>query len=677
MPFTPTRLVLAAALLFALGFAWRIVDRDVWRARLAERFIAGLPWGTLVTVAIVVGFYLVAQSGLTHPDAPVVYAFVSWSYLYPTGILTAGIAHGGPGHIVSNVTGTLVLAPIVEYVWSHYPGGVRRSATVSDTADDASRRIVTDGGARTTEAADTSRDRRLRDRPWVRAVVVFPAALLSIAFLTAAFSLGPGLGFSGALYAIVGFAVVTRPLATVLGVVATSAVGTVFTAFTNPIVREAFEAGPPAPPGWAGVGFQAHLLGFLLGVLLAVALLAARGSRPRIDRVLAGTLLVGIVQSVWLVTGGGGDEFVLYRGAGVAFLFVLAAVVTTAVAGSARPLIDRISPLDRPAAGGTPRPIEDESDQPIETESGRSAAGTRYGRRTRLAVAWLTFVVLGCALGAVASIALDGPIIMSVAGAAILALVLSLPALPAVLPRRIHDGPLSRRGGAVVALLALTVLISLPMAVFGLIVIDQPSIEGSQAIEIRDYTVAYVADEPAPRSTVVDLGDGFTGGTTDGVVVASDAREIWTVAERPAVLAHEGTATVVVGGVGWREEVAVDRAAWDVVGNETAYAVDLEHDGESVRSYVGDAVRSASRLDGHHLAVVPTETGFEVRATAADGTGDDERSATVPEPGEETSLGEFRVRTEAVGSNGAGDDADARLVVEGADASVVIAERPA
>ncbi len=668
MPFTPTRLVLAAALLFAFGFAWRIVDRGAWRARLEDRFIAGLPLGTLVTVAIVVGFYLVAQSGLTHPDAPVVYAFVSWSYLYPTGILTAGIAHGGPGHIVSNVTGTLVLAPIAEYVWSHYPGGARRGARTGDTADDAPRRVVTDGGVRTTETADAARGRRLLDRPWIRAVVVFPAALLSIAFLTAAFSLGPGLGFSGALYAIVGFAVVTRPLATVLGVVVSSAVGTVFTAFTNPIVREAFESGPPAPPGWAGVGFQAHLFGFLLGVLLAVALLSARGSRPRIDRVLAGTLLVGIVQSVWLVTGGGGDEFVLYRGAGMAFLFVLAVVVTTAVAGSGRPLIDRASPLDRFADAGSDRPTEDESD--------RSFTGTRYGRRNRLATAWLAFVVLSGALGAVASIALDGPITLSVAGAAILTLVLSLPALPAVLPRRIHDGPLSRRGGAVVVLLALTVLISLPMAVFGLLVVDQPSIEGSQTVEIRDYTVAYVAEEPAPRSTLVDLGEGFTGETTDGVVVASDAREIWTVAERPAVLAHEGTATVVIGGVGWREEVAVDRVEWNVVGNETAYAVDLEHDGESVRSYVGDAVRSESRLDGHHLAVVPTETGFEVRATAAGGTDDDERSVTVPEPGEETSLGEFRVRTETVGANGAGDD-DARLVVEGPDASIVIAERPA
>lgn len=653
MPFTPTRIALAVTLVLLLGFAWRVTDRAAWRVRLGERFIAGIPWGTVVTVVIVVGFYLTAQSGLTHPESPVVYAFVSWSYLYPTGIVTAGIAHGGPAHIVSNVTGTLVLAPIAEYVWSHYPGGARPSDTARDSSGysrgDAPRRVATDGGAGATEAAADSRNRRLLDRPWFRAIVVFPAVLLSIAFLTAAFSLGPGLGFSGALYAIVGFAVVTRPLSTVVGVVATSAVGTAFTAFTTPVVRETIEAAPPAPPGWAGVGFQAHLLGFLLGVLLAVALLSARGSRPRTDRVLAGTLLVGIVQSVWLVTGGGADEFVLYRGAGMAFLFVLVVGVSTAVAGSSRPLVE-----------GVPLP-------------GRvSSALTRPGSRGRIATAWPVVVVFGCALGAGVSIRLGGPVAVSVGGAAILALVLSLPALPAALPRRIYAGPLSRRGGAVVALLALAVLISLPMAVFGLLVVDQPSIEGSETMEIRDYTVAYVADEPAPRSTVVDLGEGFTGGTTDGVVVASDAREIWTTAERPAVLAHEGNASVVVGGIGWREEVTVERVAWDVVGNETAYAVDLERDDESVRSYVGDAVRSESRLGGHRIAVVPTESGFEVRASA----GDETRSASVPDPGEEAPLGEFRVRTEAVESNGV-DDVAARLVIEGDDASVVIAEQPA
>ncbi|WP_179213650.1 rhomboid family intramembrane serine protease [Halorubrum vacuolatum] len=684
------------SLCFLAAFAWHVLDRDAWRERLTDRFVLGVPWGTLVTVAVVVGFYLFAQSGFQYPDAPVIYAFISWSYLYPTGILTAGIAHGGADHIVSNMTGTLVLAPIAEYVWGHYRGGSRK------------------------RAADSQADNGLLGRPWLRAVVVFPAALFAVAFLTAAFSLGPGLGFSGALYGIVGFAVVARPLATVVGVVATSAVGTIFTAFTSPLVRETLSVGPPAPPSWAGVGFQAHLLGFLIGALLAIALLSARGTRPRMDRVLGGTLVVGVVQSVWLLTGGGADEFVLYRGVGMTFLFGLTVLIALAAAGSARPLIVRV-PLLEPSVSGAgstssePSKADDtgafewvtqdstEGDTPADGSKSteRHPSDTAHGKprkprvRRGIAAAWVVLVVLASALVAAASIALDEPAAISLLSAAILATLLSLPAIPAILPRRLHSGPLTRRGGAVLVIVGLTLLASLPMVVFGLLVVDDPSIEGSEAIEIGDYSVAYVDDEPAPQSGAIDLGEGFTGGTTDGVIVTSDEREMWTVDERPAVLAHEGETTVVVGGIGWREEVAVDRVAWDVVGNETAYAVDLEHDEEEIRSYVGDVIDSDSRVDGHALAVAPTDDGFEVRATPTEGatdgdaTGDegvgdaaeDPLTATVPEPGEEESLGDLRIRTVPVDGDGGSDledeDVDARLVVEGSGSTVVLAERRA
>ena len=717
MPVTPTQVALGVATCFLAGFAWQVADRSGWRARLTDRFVLGVPWGTLVTVAVVVAFYLFAQSGLRHPEAPAVYAFVSWSYLYPTGMLTAGIAHGGADHIVSNMTGTLVLAPIAEYVWGHYRGGSRE------------------------RAAESGANRGLLGRPLVRAIVVFPLTWFAIAFLTAAFSLGPGIGFSGALYGIVGFAVVTRPLATVVGVVATSAVGTVFTAFTTPLVRETLAAGPPTPPGWAGVGFQAHLLGFLIGVLLAIALLSARGSRPRLDRVLAGTLLVGIAQSVWLLTGGGGDEFVLYRGIGMTFLFGLVVLVAVAVAGPDDPLIERIPLLEPPVSAAEPPSAEsstagesaafewvggdgsdddgrtDSSDpaEPARSDSGSDApiTATTHARtdprkprvRRGIAAVWIAFVLLVSALVAAAPVALGEPVAVGLLSAAVLAPVLSLPAIPAILPGRIHSGPLSRRGGAVLALVGLTLLVSLPMVVFGLIVVDDPSIAGSEAIEVADYSVAYVDDEPAGQSVAVDLGEEFSGGTTDGVIVTSDERQIWTVDERPAVLAHEGEKTVVVGGVGWREEVHVDRIAWDVAGNGTAYAVDLEHDDEKIRSYVGDAVDSDSRIDGHALTVAPTDDGFEVHATPdeatatggdgdadGDGSADGERLvATVPEPGETESLGDLQVRTVPIDGDGAEDDSDeedahgdedadeidAYLIVEGPDSSVVLAERRA
>lgn len=692
MPLSPTRVVLTGTLVLAGAYALRIADTGAIRDRLFERFVAGVPWGTLVTVAIVVGFYLFAQSGLSHPRDPVVYPFVSWSYWYPTGILTAGIAHGGANHVVSNVTGTLVLAPIAEYVWSHYPrpaGAAADRATGSEPSGGAARRIVTDGGAARRSAAAGGRDGLLA-RPFVRAVVVFPAVLFAIAFLTAAFSLGPGLGFSGALYAIVGFAVVARPLATVVGVVVSSAVGILFSAFTQPVIRESIAAGPPTPPGWAGVGFQAHLLGFLLGALLAIGLCAVRKERPSAGGVFAATLVVGLVQSLWLVTGGGGEEFVQYRGAGVAFLLALVVVVATAV----------VRPSPTAESSSPPTGIAERAAGRIRGLTVGRIRGPTVGRlgERRAATAWLFVVAVGASLGAVALVAVGEPPFVGVGGALLVGLLAALPAVPGVLPARWHDGTLSRRDGAVLVLVAITLLVSLPTVVFGVLVVDDPTIQGSDGVDVRDYTVAYVADEPSPQTPAVDLGaDGLLTGTTDGVVVTSDDRELWTVAERPAVLAHDGEATVVVGGVGWRETVAVDRVAWDVVGGDEAYAVDMEHDGSEVRSYVGDPSTAAGSIDDHRFAVVPTPDGFVVEARQ---DGETVATAPVPEPGAVAELDAFRLTTEerpdatntadaTVGdgvetaSDGVAPDAasesgtdDARrLLIEGDDTELLLAER--
>ncbi|PSQ43344.1 hypothetical protein BRD14_03240, partial [Halobacteriales archaeon SW_5_68_122] len=228
--------------------------------------------------AAVVGFYLFGQGGLEHWETPIIYPFVTWSYFYPTGLLTAGIAHGSPGHIVGNMTGTLAFAPIVEYAWGHYPPSARnRDRLGGPTAGSG-----------------------VLGRPAVRALVVFPAVLLIAAFVTSAFAAGPGLGFSGAVFAIAGFAVITYPMTTVVAVVAASAVGTVYTALTEPIVRATLESGGPSLPAWTGIAFQAHLLGFLLGVVAGSLLLRRRGRRPALDRVFFGTFLLGTVQALWL-----------------------------------------------------------------------------------------------------------------------------------------------------------------------------------------------------------------------------------------------------------------------------------------------------------------------------------------------------------------------------------------
>ncbi|AGN02908.1 hypothetical protein L593_14870 [Salinarchaeum sp. Harcht-Bsk1] len=548
---SPTQIVVALALLVVTAGIWFYEGRGRWRARLEDRFVLGVPWGTVLVVGSVVAFYLFAQSGLTHWSDPVVYAFVSWSYFYPLGLVTAGFSHGSPAHLIGNMTGTLALAPIAEYAWSHYP----RSTYDSDgDPQSGGADAETDGGD--DEPWDTddellpdqptgSAARSFVERPLVRALVLFPGALFAIALLTSVYSLGPGLGFSGAVYGIIGFAVVYYPLRTVVGVVAASALGVVWNALANPIVRGTVSSGPPSPPSWAGIGFQAHALGFLLGAFAALALLTKRNRIPSTQRVFFGLVGIGLAMSLWLVVWPGGDDvFYLYRGAGVVALLVVTGLVTVA------------------------------------------ATSTRSS-------SWLT-----------------------------------------------------KRKGAIGALVLLTVLLALPTVLFGIVAVDDAGIEQSQAIEIQDYTVAYANNTTSGHVPGVDLGEGteeIFANEVSGVVLISEDREIWTRVVRPDALAHSGNETVVVGGPGWRETVRAQRTGWNVAGNETAFVVDLHHDDETVRSFTSDPLTAGARIDGHAVTVVPTRDAFELRVSNADGTAE---TVAIPDGNGSTTLGGITITSE-------------------------------
>ena len=595
MPVTPTQVILALTLLAVLGFVWYTAGRGTWRSRLGDRFLYGVPWGTLVTVAVVVAFYLFGQGGLRNWDDPVIYAFITWSYLYPTGLLTAGISHGSPAHLLSNMTTTLVMAPVAEYAWSHYPPDRRQYPP--DRRDD---------GRESGSGPVTI--------PWIRAFVIFPGALLAAAFLTAVFSLGPGLGFSGAVFAIVGFAAVNYPLTTVVAVVASSALGTLYQALTQPIVRETIEVGPPLPPAWAGIGFQAHMLGFLLGVLIGVALLRRRERHPSFDRVFFGVLLLGMVQALWLVVWSTGDVFTLYRGAGVTLVVVLTLLVAVAASGSTRPL---------------PRPL---------------AKLPRSPTRRQFAVGWLLLVLVGFVLG-VLGVVLEGEAVgLAIGTLLLLAVVAVIPALPPLLPDRWFAGPLTRRGAAFVVLAVFTALVAIPSVPLGLVVVDDPTLDAG--VEVGDYTVAYVENETADRTQLVDFGGNETVESEfSGVVLVSDEREMWTVGERAELLEHTGNATVTVGDLGWRATVEVERTGWEVLGNDTVYAVDLETDGETTRSYTSDSARANVLLDGHAIELVPTEPDFVIRVTT---NGSTVGETTVSEAREGTRVGDLEIETRYV-----------------------------
>ncbi|SFR41716.1 rhomboid family intramembrane serine protease [Halogeometricum limi] len=304
------RALLVAAVVFSIAVVL-LLDRSTSRARsaLRERFLLGVPWGTVVSVLGVLAVYLFVQGGLGYWNRPVTLPFRAWSYFYPLGVLTAAFSHGGPGHLLGNLIGTVTFAPLAEYAWGHY----------------ARERGSTSFGS-------------WRTNPYVRAFVVFPAVVFVVGILTSAFALGPIIGFSGVVFAFAGFALVNYPLATVVALAA----GRVVRVFYNAVqVPQLTASGHPAyvTPWWADIAIQGHALGLFLGVLLGLAVVRSRPrtARPSAARLWAGTLLFGIQQSMWAVYWyRGGETYVLYRAVGVALVLALATVVTFTVVASDR-----------------------------------------------------------------------------------------------------------------------------------------------------------------------------------------------------------------------------------------------------------------------------------------------------------------------------------------------------
>ncbi|MFB6174083.1 MAG: rhomboid family intramembrane serine protease [Halobacteriales archaeon] len=295
-----TRLAVVAALLASLiALQWLDRDLDLGR-RLRARLLLGVPWGTLVSVLFVLAVYLLIQGGAVHWADPVTIPYHSWSYFYPLGVATAAFAHAGPAHLLGNLISAAALGSLAEYAWGHFPE--KRGASSFSSA---------------------------ATNPYVRAFVAVPAAVLVVGLLTSLLSWGPLIGFSGAVFAFAGFALVRYPLGTVIALSARDVLGVVYRALRDPVVVASAEPSFGGP-WWAGISVQGHFLGLFLGLIAGTLALRRRSAGPA--RIWAGGLLVATSLSLWALWWFRGNAtYVLYRGAGAVFVVALAGFVAFAL----------------------------------------------------------------------------------------------------------------------------------------------------------------------------------------------------------------------------------------------------------------------------------------------------------------------------------------------------------
>ncbi|TKX80831.1 rhomboid family intramembrane serine protease [Halorubrum sp. SD626R] len=558
-----------------------------WTRALRSRFLLGVPWGTLVAVAGVVGVYLFVQSGLGNPDRPVVIPFRSWSYLYPEGLLWSSFAHASRGHITGNLLSALVAGGIAEYAYGHFPGGrevdgetgTLRAALPSR---ESVRRVRSEGlGAfdlgrigRSTRASLSAVASRpdlgsLAERPGVRAFVVVPGAMALFGVVSALFALGPVIGFSGVVFALWGFALVFHPVATIAALTGATLVDVAHETLRNPVVT-AGASGSYGPPGWANVAIQGHALGLITGIVAGAWLLRRRkrnapggdgvgtsvggaGDDRRTAALVAfgAVLLFGASRRLWAVYWYlGNQRYELYRALGVGLLALLAAIVALAVAGRDEPL--------RPDLA-VPEP-----------ESIREAVRS---------------------------------VTPAAAGVLLLASALAVVAGPGVVPN--------------------------------LVAVDDGDLPGDP-IEVEGYQVTYAENVENRQVSVVDV-EAFgrsTSVNTSGVIVQNADREIWATAVSRGNLAFWGYRAVDLGGTGWRETVWVQRVGWVAANGGPTYRVDAVRNETRSTLFTSEPARAEPRIDGRSVTVAAVEGGFELRVDYAGET----ETAPLPAANESVTL---------------------------------------
>lgn len=139
-------------------------------------------------------------------------------------------------------------------------------------------------------------------------------------------------------------------------------------------------------------------------------------------------------------------------------------------------------------------------------------------------------------------------------------------------------------------------------------------------VSIEGYEISYAEEVPNQRIGAINIS--FFGQSTavngSGVIVVNRDRQVWTESVSKGRLAHSGSASVTVGGIGWRETVSLRRSGWQVSGGGTAYTISLKPpDGEYEPVYASDPVEAAPVIAGRNISLVPDEGTFYINVERA------------------------------------------------------------
>jgi membrane associated rhomboid family serine protease len=135
-----------------------------------------------------------------------------------------------------------------------------------------------------------------------------------------------------------------------------------------------------------------------------------------------------------------------------------------------------------------------------------------------------------------------------------------------------------------------------------------------RTVEVRDYSVGYAEDIPEGyiNAISVPIIDYSPQINTSGVIFTSPERYIWRTAVGPAQLENRGRVSVLVGGLGWRDRVVVNRTGWTMAGNTEAYKVSLRPEGEArTLAFSSDPAEADPTIAGRNVSMRPTEEQFE------------------------------------------------------------------